>query len=62
MGKKIIKKKTHRVIWRIFTILIFGFLMVFFFGAYTFYTKETDYPQRTFESSDFKNIEGLIIE
>ncbi len=48
--KKIIKKRLHRVIWRSFTILLGIFFILFFFGAYVFYTNDTDYSQRNFDN------------
>ena len=56
MKRKILKKKSHRHIWRVFTIILFVFLVIFFYGAYVFYTKDTDFSQRNFSQEDFEII------
>ncbi len=59
MRRIIIKKKSHKIIWRTFTIILGLFLLIFFFGAYVFYTNDTDYSQRTFSKniSDLENVD-----
>lgn len=56
MKRKIIKKKSHRIIWRTCTILLGIFLMIYFFGAYVFYSKNTNYHQRNFGDSKVNNV------
>ncbi len=60
MIRKVTKKKHHTIFWRIFTILLVSFLMVFFFGAYVFYTNDTEYHERYFGKQDVRDLEDLF--
>jgi len=56
MKRRILKKKSHRILWRICTIIFIIFTIIFFFGAYVFYTNNTDYSDRNFGAQEVTKI------